>query len=193
MLSSRSSVAMVLAAALAACATATPYQPAASDPAGAVGFSEARLAPDRYRVTFAANRQTSREQVERYLLYRAAEITARQGYDWFEAADPRTETKSQAVVDPSPFLRPGFMWSGDNGFWRPSWRHTGPRWGTDWRDWDPFWGEPTFASRTQARVVDRIEATAEIVLHKGPRPGSDARAHDAREVLSRLGPEIRRP
>lgn len=180
---------MILAVALAACATSTPYQLATPSPAIADGLSETRLATDRYRVTFAGNYRTSREQVQRDLLHRAAELAVQQGYDWFEAADPRIGTSSQAVVDTSPFLRPGFMWNGDNGFSRPTWRQSSPRWGNDWRDWDPFWGEPIFANRTQGRMVDRIEATAEIVLHKGPKPEGAPRAYDAREVLSHFGPD----
>lgn len=190
---SRRSILMIAAAlTLSACATATPYQPAAPGDAAAEGFSELRLEPDRYRVTFAGNSLTSRDRVERYLLRRAAEITVRQGYDWFETAERRTDAKSRTVVDPDPFMRPGFMWGGGNGFWRPSWRYSSPRWGGGWRGWDPFWGEPYFENRTQARTVDRSEASVEIMLRKGAKPTGDGRAYDAREVLSSPAPETRR-
>jgi len=192
MLAKRSILIATVALALSACATATPYRAATPGDTAAGGFSDVRLEPDRYRVSFAGNSLTSRERVERSLLYRAAEITVQQGYDWFEAADRRTEARSQTVADPDPFMRPGFMWSGDNGFWRPSWRYSSPRWGGGWRAWDPFWGEPFFENRTQVRTIDRYEATAEIVLHKGAKPAGDGRAYDAREVLAKLGPEIRR-
>jgi len=58
---------------LAACATATPYQPA-SEPGGYDGFSQQMIENDRARITFGGNSLTNRETVENYLLYRAAEI-----------------------------------------------------------------------------------------------------------------------
>ena len=67
----RPALALALAAtALAACATATPYQPAGEG--SRYGYSEQRVDRDRYRVTFAGNSVTSREQVEMSLLLRAA-------------------------------------------------------------------------------------------------------------------------
>ena len=47
---------------LAACATATPYQPAGYNGQRG-GYAEQRLENDRYRVTFSGNSLTSREQV----------------------------------------------------------------------------------------------------------------------------------
>lgn len=66
---------------LAACATATVYQPQARR--GDVGFSETRIEQDRYRVSFKGGSNASRAQVEDYALLRAAELTLEQGYEWF--------------------------------------------------------------------------------------------------------------
>ena len=44
---------------------------------------EQQLAADRYIVRFHGNEFTSRERVETYLLYRAAELTLEQGFDGF--------------------------------------------------------------------------------------------------------------
>ncbi len=182
--------ALALAAGLAACATPTPYQPRVTSGSVTGGFSEQRLESDRYRVSFAGNSLTSRETVERYLLYRAAEVTAQSGYDWFETADRRTDRTARTYVDPDPFMRPGFGW-GPYGGWRPSWRYFGPGYG--WRSWDPFWGDPFFADRTQIRTVERFEAGAEILMHKGPKPQGDPRAYDAREIMANLANTIVRP
>ena len=69
--------------------TPTPYQPYRAESAGGIhgGYSDQRLAPNRYRVRFHGNELTSRERVETYLLYRAAELTVANGYDWFAIAD----------------------------------------------------------------------------------------------------------
>jgi hypothetical protein len=59
----------------ASCADPTPYQPDLGEQRVAGGYSEERIAEDRYRVTFSGNRACSKQHVERYLLYRAAELT----------------------------------------------------------------------------------------------------------------------
>jgi hypothetical protein len=184
--------ALVAIAGLSACATATPYQPRSPGAQTSGGFSDLRLEQDRYRVSFAGNSLTSRETVERYLLYRAAELTTQQGYDWFETADRRTERDARTTIDNDPFMRPGFGYGGGYGSWRPSWRYYGPRYG-GWRAWDPYGGDPFFASRAEVRTVQKFEATAEIVLHKGAKPAGDPRAYDAREIMNSLGRDIQRP
>ena len=63
------------------------------------GFSDVRLETDRFRVTFAGNSLTSRETVERYLLYRAAELTVAQGADWFSVVERQTDRKARTYVD----------------------------------------------------------------------------------------------
>ena len=65
-------LATAAALALSACATATPYGPAGVD--SRYGYSDQRVDADRYRVSFAGNSLTSREQVEMALLLRAAEV-----------------------------------------------------------------------------------------------------------------------
>ena len=180
--------ALALTAGLSACATATPYQPKAVSGSTTGGFSELRLEADRYRVAFNGNSLTSRETVERYLLYRAAELTTQQGYDWFETADRRTDRTARTVVDADPFARPGFGYGYPYGYWRPAWRYSGPGYG--WRSWDPFWGDPFFTDRAQVRTIERFEAGAEIVMHKGKKPEGDPRAYDAREIMSNLASSI---
>src|SRR4051812_30110703 len=74
-----------------ACETATPYQPLQAGNATSGGYSDQRISRDRYRVVFQGNSITQRETVERYLLYRAAELTTQAGYDWFELVDRNTD------------------------------------------------------------------------------------------------------
>ncbi len=170
--------------ALTACTTATPYQPLTERGSVRGGFSDEQVEANRFRVTFSGNSMTSRDTVERYLLYRAAELTRQQGYDWFVMADRATERRSRTYVD-RPFS------SGMYGYWGPSWRYYGRGFG--WRTWDPFWGDPFWDSSIDVRTVDRYEATAEIVMGRGAKPANDVRAFDAVEVLRNLGPNIMRP
>src|SRR5918995_6473317 len=79
--------ALVLGLLIAACAGGpTPYQQAQDG----YGYSEQRIEENRYRVSFAGNSATTRQTVEDYLLYRAAELTVQTGHDWFEVADRST-------------------------------------------------------------------------------------------------------
>lgn len=180
--------AVALAALLTACATATPYQPNIAGQKAQGGFSDRRLESDRYQVNFAGNSMTSRETVERYLLYRAAEVTVQAGYDWFETADRRTDRQARAVIDNYGY---GPGWGGYGygypyGYWRPAWRGY---YGGYWGPWgDPFWG-----GSTEVRTIEKFQASAEILLHKGPKPAGDPRAYDAREIMTNLGPTIQRP
>jgi hypothetical protein len=181
--------ALTLAVGLTACETATPYQPNVRGQATSGGYSETRLEPNRWRVTFSGNSMTSRETVEGYLLFRAAELTLQNGDDWFAIADRHTDAKQHAYVQPDPLYRP---WYGPGfGYWRPSWRYRGRGFG--WRTWDPFFGDPFFGDRYDVQTIESYEASAEIVTHKGSKPADDPRAFDAHAVVDSLKPKIQYP
>lgn len=179
--------ALAVVGGLAGCETATPYQPLEKGSATSGGFTDQRLDADHFRVTFRGNDLTSRETVETYLLYRAAELTVSQGFDWFETVDRHTERDRRTYVDPDPFYGPGYPWA----YWRPYWSYYGPGFGG--RAWGPFWGDPFWADSVQIQTVQKFQASSEIVMGHGPKPKDDARAFDARAVMTNLGPKIQRP
>ena len=72
---------------LAACATPTVYGPANPASRTSVGYSEYRIENNRYRVTFQGGPGAPERQIADYALLRAAEITIRDGYDWFQVVD----------------------------------------------------------------------------------------------------------
>jgi hypothetical protein len=172
---------LIAAAALAlgACATATPYQ-AAGTGGQRGGYMEQRLETNRYRVGFAGNSLTSRDTVEMYLLYRSAELTLQDGYDWFSTVDRATDRDTRYVGTPEPWFGPRY-----GAGWGPSWRFYR---GGAWSRWDPFWG-----SDFDVREVTRYEANAEIVMGRGPKPASDPNAFDARDVVQNLAPRVATP
>jgi hypothetical protein len=89
--------------------TATPYQPVAhNNPAGG-GYSDQQVEDNRFRVTFSGNSMTSRQTVETYLLYRAAQLTTERGFDWFEMADRNTEKNSNTYIDQPLVLDPSVI------------------------------------------------------------------------------------
>lgn len=176
------------AAALAGCTTATPYQPDVAGQRVSGGYSEQRLGEGRYYVNFAGNTLTSRDRVEGYLLYRAAELTVRDGYDTFVIVDRLTERDVQTYVRPDPFYDP---WYGrDYRYWRPHWRYYR---GGAWEVWHPEWGGAFWGDSADLQTIERFEAHAEILMRRGPITAGDERAFDARRVMADLGPMIERP
>lgn len=166
----------VAALGLTACATPTPYAPAdlTSRSSYQPGFKETRLESNRYRIGFTGNTQTRRDTVETYLLYRAAEVTLENGYDWFEVVNSGVdETRRRTTVGPDPYLTPF------------SWRFSyGRRWGP-WGYYGMF--EPDYIE------YSRYEATAEVILYRGEKPDNNPRAYNAREIRGNLEGRIVRP
>jgi hypothetical protein len=169
---------------LAACTTATPYQPlVAASSTAAGGYSEVQLEADKWRVTFAGNTLTTRDTVERYLLYRAAEVTLAQGGDWFEIVNRFMEHEVREEVRPNPLYDPSWEFGG----WRPYYNYYARAYG--WRDWYPYSGEAPF----DVRHVDRFEAHADVIVRHGAKPPGDGNLFDARDVIEKLEPGIERP
>lgn len=165
---------------LAACGTATPYQPLQSGGASPGGYSEQQITHDRFQVSFQGNTLTDRETVERYLLFRAAELTVQEGYDWFQLAGRNTERQSRNVDVPHTEM----YWA-----WTPNWYYQGKDRG--WvviNTYQPFWYDHYETFQT-----DQYKASAEVYLGHGPKPADDPASFDAREVIQNLAPSIQRP
>jgi len=159
--------------ALAGCTSPAVYRPAGTEHQS--GYSDERLADNRYRVTFRGNSATERETVENYLLLRAAEVTRDAGYAWFVFDTRNTESKTTYQTDFAG-------WPG----WGPGWRGG---FGSYWHSWpyDPFGRDST------SIPITRYEAYAEIVLLTPAQAKSDPHALRADDVISRLGPTAVRP
>jgi len=169
---------------LGACETATPYQPlGARGTHASGGFSDVRIAPNRYRVTFSGNSMTSRERVETYLLYRAAELTVERGYDSFTIVDRATDRNVETRVYRDPFG------PGPYRYWRPYWRYRGAGFG--WHRWDPWFGDPWWGDQIDVSTIQRFEASAEVLMSRGNASGD--KSFNAREVIANLGPRIELP
>ncbi len=169
---------------LGACTLVTPYQPLRSQQAQLGGYSDKELNSDRWHVTFAGNTVTSRETVERYLMYRAAQLTLKQGYDRFVVTDRHVQ---QQVTD----VGPAFGQSAWGGYWAP-------QWGVQPRGFYSGFGRPsTWAGGPasgggpmQLEKVRRYEASSDIVMARGKTPYKAAQVFDARLVIANLQPGI---
>jgi hypothetical protein len=169
----RFAIAASTASLSASCATASGYQ-ARTQPAGS-GYAEERIGEARWRVEFTGGENDTREEVESYLLYRAAELTSASGYDWFISTASEVESEAEIVVEAQRVR--------ESPVWRPQWRR---RRSLDWTDWMPAGAA---ASETpippSGRVVERerFAAREEITMGRGMAPNG---AFDARRVLSDL-------
>jgi len=153
---------------LAACATATPYR--AAEHERDYGYQEQKLEQDRYRLSFAGNSSTSRQTVENYLLYRAAELTLEQGKDYFIVIKSDTEknTEQHSTVVGAPSFHFGY------GHHRGYGHHHSYGVGfnvinTNYSDYQAF---------------------GVIVLKSGSKPADNYDAYDARQVLENLGVSV---
>jgi hypothetical protein len=159
----------VLAALLAGCTTPAPYAPQTYS--GGPGYSDERLAQNRYRVTFTGNTATPRAQVEDYLLYRAAQVTRDAGFTAFEFDTRDTKAKTT------------YFSTFNHGPYDPFW--PGYEFGWYWHNWA--------FDDVQSKPITRYEAYAEIVMLTPEQAKSQPRALDARDVMAHLGLRVMPP
>ena len=140
---------------LAGCATATPYQPLGATRTQG-GYVDQQLDATHFRVSFFGNSLTSRQQVENYLLYRAAELTMQRGFNCFTVVNHDSDKRTTVQVNSFGPYGGGFYPG-----WSPYWRLHGP-WG--WYSYDPFLGDPFFPGSYNVDTIDRYQAMADIAV-----------------------------
>ncbi len=164
---------------LSACATGPVYKP--RGPGDSVGYTDQQLTTNRYRVTFTGRSSTRRDEVENYLLRRAAEVTLAAGYTHFAFDTRNTEARTyyRQTFDPlnDPFFYRGYPY--------------GPYFGGSpwyWSAWpyDPIRPYPYFTN--DIRPITSYSAYSEIVMMKGDQAAENSNAISARELLDRLTP-----
>jgi hypothetical protein len=169
--------ALLLATVVSACATGPVYRP--RGPGDVVGYTDQRLTQNRFRVTFAGGTGTHREQVEDYLLRRAAEVTLQNGFTHFVFDARDTEPQTYYRNSFAPYSRFGFGYGLRPRYWGPrSWYYSSFAFG------DPWFGY----NRFDAYPVTRYQAYSEIVALTPDQARTEPDAIDAREVLASLPP-----
>jgi hypothetical protein len=153
----------------AACQTPTPYGPATS-PNGD-GYTTQQIESNRFRVSFKGNSLTTRQTVDTYMLYRAAEVTLQNGDDYFMVVNKDVD-KNTAYENYGDDLAWG--WGGGWG-WRHGWGWGGPGFGTGY---------------DYTRPIPAYDAIADIVTYKGKKPPNNPYAYDARDVMNAIGPTV---
>jgi len=161
---------------LCACATGPVYRPKASE--AGIGYSDERIAPDRYRVSFSGDVETTRAQVEDYLLRRAAEITMHAGYSHFLLDNRVTEADTN-------FYRTTDNWDPETGLGFG----LGRRYPGQSEHFANF-SVPAFWSQSEAVPIVRYTAKSDIIMLTAAQLPSAPGALAAREVLKNLAPDV---
>ncbi len=153
--------------ALSACAT--PYQ--AKGLRG--GYSDTRVDSNTVMVAYRGNAYTDRQTVQSYLLYRSAQVTVGDGYDYFVLTSGDTEARHGAISTPSTYsstTSASAFASGNSA----------------------FGNSQTFGVVNPGQTISytKYGANAVIKMFKGKKPSDDPQAYDAHEVIQYMGPGI---
>jgi hypothetical protein len=161
--------ALLLTLLLAACAAPQPslYAPLASRD----GYAEEPLGKGLYRVIFQGNAATSRERVQDYCLFRAAELTLELGAEKFAVHDKLTERYTQVT-------RETYDGWGDRYYYDRQYRH--------YRPYPP----PTYQ---RERTTFRAQLTIEPFSGRPPVDSSSGfQIYDAQATYQQFAPRIER-
>ncbi|GAB4238707.1 MAG: hypothetical protein Tsb0032_42990 [Kiloniellaceae bacterium] len=155
---------LLLTLLLAACAAPQPslYAPKASRD----GYAEEVLGKGLYRISFQGNRVTSKERVQEYCLFRAAELTLELGAEKFAVHDKQTERYTKVT-------RESYAGWGDPHYYRYGY----------YRPYPP----PSYD-----RERTTYQAWITIEPFTGAAPGG-FQVYDARATVQQFAPRIERP
>jgi len=170
---------VVFIAALIALAADPPMVP----PAGP-GVFTVKLSGPNTRLTVTGHAFTNRSDIEKYLAYRAAELTIERGADWFTLVEDRGRGETAVPVPARDPEGPRFSFR--MKYFRPVWRYKASA-STEWTRWSPFAGEAF------PRTVTDFEVSVDIVVRKGPMDDADPLAFEARALSDLLINQVSPP
>jgi hypothetical protein len=153
-------------------------------PGGPGVLSSKPIGANRFRLTVTGHAFSGREAAEKYLAYRAAQLTLERKATWFSFFQPRAkgDTAPKPKRDPD-----GMRYSFRMAYFQPVWRYktAGAK---AWTSWSPFSGA-AFPVDDPKNVTD-FQVTADIAVQKGPFPGDDPLAFDAAALSDFLASQI---
>jgi hypothetical protein len=158
-------------------------------PAGPGVFSSRKISAARYQLVVTGHTFTSREEIENYLAYRAAQLTTEQAFQWFSFNEHRSKGDKLPVPKPDP---QGMRYSFRIEFFRPVWRYkTGGS--SAWSSWSPFSGAAFWADGMDAKKITAYDVSADITLHKGQVEDDNPLAFDAGALSDYLINQVEPP
>jgi len=150
-------------------------------------FAAAKKGATGYHLVVAGHKFTTRSDIEKYLAWRAADLTIAQKASWFTFVESREKGDSAPVPKRDPG---GLRYSFRMDYFRPVWRYK-VKGSPAWKSWSPFAGAAFVADDPQ-NITD-FQASADIVLHKGPMDDANPLAFEAGAVSDLLVNQVSPP
>jgi hypothetical protein len=150
-------------------------------------FTAQKKGATGYHLVVAGHKFSTRDDIEKYLAYRAAELTMEDKSSWFTFVEARTKGDTAAVPKRDPA---GLRYSFRMEYWRPVWRYK-TKDSPTWKSWSPFAGA-AFISADPKSITD-FEVSADIVLHKGQMDDANPLAFEAGAVSDLLINQVSPP
>jgi len=177
----------------AASAPAKPAPAPAADnlpmvpPAKPGVFTATKKGADGYHLVVAGHKFSTRGDIEKYLAYRAAELTMEQKSSWFTFVEQRGKADTAPIPKRDPA---GLRYSFRMDYFRPVWRYKTSG-NPAWKSWSPFAGA-AFITDDPKTITD-FEVSADIVLHKGQMDDANPLAFEAGAVSDLLINQVSPP
>ena len=133
------------------------------------GFTDARIDDNTFSISVDANGFTTQQTTSIQALYRAAELTIENGFDYFFIADATKNSTSMAMAIPGSSTSNTTV----NAYGSTAYART-----------------TTTSTPTVFMPVVFPNSTLIIKSFKGTKPQAETNAYDARAVMKYLGPQI---
>jgi hypothetical protein len=158
-------------------------------PAAPGVFAAQKKGATGFHLSVTAHQFTSRSDIEKYLAYRAAELTLEQHGSWFSFVEARGKDSTLPASKRDPA---GLRYSFRMEYWRPAWRYklTGDK---TWKNWSPFAGAAFFADGKDPKSITDFDVSADIVIRKGQMDDADPLGFEAGAVSDLLINQVSPP
>ena len=169
-------------------ASASARDQAPEVPAAKPGvFTATKKGANGYHLVVAGHKFSTRADIEKYLAWRAADLTMEQKASWFTFVESRAKGDSAPVPKRDPA---GLRYSFRMDYFRPVWRYK-VKGSPAWKSWSPFTGA-AFITDDPKTITD-FEVSADIVLHKGQMDDANPLAFEAGAVSDLLINQVSPP
>ena len=150
-------------------------------------FTATKKGATGYHLVVAGHKFSTRADIEKYLAWRAADLTMEQKASWFTFVETRAKGDSAPVPKRDPA---GLRYSFRMDYFRPVWRYK-VKGAPAWKSWSPFTGA-AFITDDPKSITD-FEVSADIVLHKGQMDDANPLAFEAGAVSDLLINQVSPP
>jgi hypothetical protein len=151
-------------------------------------FTATKKGATGYHLVVAGHKFTSRDDIEKYLAWRAADLTLSDKGSWFTFTPARAKTDAVALPKRDPAApRHSFQMAN----FKPVWRYKIK--GGEWKSWSPYSGAAFFADSVKAEDISDFEASADIVVRKGVMDDADPLGYEAGAVSDLLINQVSPP